>query len=219
LSLIGGSAAVCDTIILMLKLISTLALAFFSSPIAGYQLTDLGTISGASSIMATSINNHGTVVGYTNFPDDGGNSAFILERDAFKVLDPLPGGPWAKAYAINDRGLVTGVSAGVFNGTSMAHATLWSGGSAKDLGTLGGYGSQARAINAAGQVAGFSDEEKSATSQIVPFIWSNGAMKALPTLGQRNNFAYGINDRGDVVGSVEKLGWFARRFMEGQQAN
>lgn len=93
------------------------------------------------------------------------------------------GSGWA--FAINDAGLVAGISVGS-TWDSIATATVWNRGTAITLGTGVAYG-----INNAGQVAGRSDD--------VAIVWtmtSNGI--AATSLG--GGIANGINDIGQVVG-------------------
>jgi len=65
-------------------------------------------------------------------------------------LGTLGGGHASFAYAINDAGQVAGGSTTADSGYSVA--TLWSGGTAQNLGTLGGIASTAAGINDAGLV-------------------------------------------------------------------
>jgi probable HAF family extracellular repeat protein len=84
------------------------------------------------------------------------------------------------------------------------HASLWSGGSMTDLGTLGGgTNSQANAINASGQIVGWSD---TLTGLEDATLWINGQIVDLNTVlspAMANTFlltsATGINDKGQIV--------------------
>ena len=66
-------------------------------------------------------------------------------------LPPLPGGDFSAATAINERGDVVGESS---TAGGDRHAVVWSGGSVRDLGTLGGSSSSAVGINENGLIAG-----------------------------------------------------------------
>ena len=82
-----------------------------------------------------------------------------------------PGGTGA-AFAINASGQVVGVA--VHYGNGDAHATLWNGTTATDLGTLGGSYSVGRGINASGQVVGYSYTAGDVRSD--PFLYISGQM-------------------------------------------
>jgi probable HAF family extracellular repeat protein len=83
-------------------------------------------------------------------------------------------------------------------GDAAQHATLWSGGVATDVGTLGGTGSWAVGINNAGQVVGTSGGHAT--------LWSGGVASDLGTLGGTWSEAYGINNAGQVVGGSYTAG-------------
>jgi probable HAF family extracellular repeat protein len=75
-------------------------------------------------------------------------------------LGTLPGGDWSRAEAINDQGLIVGISG--TDGEEGWHAFAWTGFTARmtDLGTLPGVSKQAvqhiAAVNATGLVLGTS---------------------------------------------------------------
>lgn len=75
-----------------------------------------------------------------------------------------------------------------------SHAFLWSNGTIKDLGTLGGNASKGVAINRLGEVVGSADTKTGSSDQ---FLWNGG--KSLVDIGNWN--AAGINDSGQVSGS------------------
>lgn len=112
------------------------------------------------------------------------------------------------AQAINDAGLIVGQSA--IAGNLGSHATVWFGGSARDLGTLGGTTSGAYAINNAGVIVGWSATTgASATKHAVRFtVNSQGVPTGLTDLGVLTappssatwSYAYGVNDAGQIVG-------------------
>lgn len=105
--------------------------------------------------------------------------------------------------------------------TSSTHATLWRGGQALDLGTLGGPNSNVAwpVKNNRGLISGIAETaatdplgENWSCSAFFPtvthhtclgFVWEGGVMRPLPTLGGNNGFATGANNRGQVVGWAE----------------
>jgi probable HAF family extracellular repeat protein len=110
------------------------------------------------------------------------------------------------ATAINSKGQIVGY---VFNSGTL-RAFLWSNGTMRFLGNLGGGTSFAYAINEAGQVAGMS---LTATNQQHAFLWENGIMRDLGTLGADGSTALGIDAIGRVVGYTEKVGGPTRAFL------
>jgi len=94
------------------------------------------------------------------------------------------------AYDINDVGQVVGVA---------GNPTLWSGGNAISLGTLGGLGSVAYGINNAGQVVGFSAGPNGFGRAV---LWNGTTpIKLGPLPGGTDSLASDINDVGQVVGN------------------
>jgi probable HAF family extracellular repeat protein len=72
-------------------------------------ITLLGTLGGTESF-ATSINNHGQIVGYSRIAGDQANHAFLWERGVMTDLGTLDGS-WSQAFGINDHGDIVGLSA------------------------------------------------------------------------------------------------------------
>lgn len=123
---------------------------------------------------------------------------FISQR-----LAPIGGDTVSVAVGIDQYGNAVGGSgpcASVGLGIG-AHAVLWQGGRAIDLGTLGGeMNNIAFAINHQGQVVGISD--LAGDNATHAFLWQEGLMRDLGTLRQDDTLvlAESINDRGEVVG-------------------
>ena len=132
---------------------------------------------------------------------------WMIESDGVpyvsQQLAPLAGDAISAGIAINDGGDVAGGSGSC---TSLglgigAHAVLWRGGTATDLGNLGGaMNNLAFALNNQDQVVGISDLEGDSVAHA--FLWQAGAMTDLGTLRSSDTLALAesINDRGDVVG-------------------
>ena len=114
-------------------------------------------------------------------------------------LGTLPGNSVAKAYALNDAAEAAGVS----ETPTAAIATIFSGGKATSISTLGGSVSLANAINSSGEIAGWNSYNSSASFDPQAFLYSNGSMKNInsASLFPSGTEAYGINSSGEVVGT------------------
>lgn len=152
-----------------------------------------------SSFLRPGINNAGQVVG------ESGNRAVVSSGGVTTTLAALPGSSSSYAYAINDAGQVVGDS--VVCGACNDRATLWDGGTAFDLGTLGGADSLAVDINNVSQIVGMSTTFAGGYHAT---LWSDGAIFDLNSFlaagalasGVLLNTAYGINDSGWIVGTA-----------------
>ncbi len=119
-----------------------------------------------------------------------------------RQLAPIAGDAVSVAFGINDKAEVVGASGpcvSVFG--SGAHAVLWRGGRAIDLGSLGGATNNlAAGLNNRGQVVGVSDLPGDSAAHA--FLWQDGTMKDLGVLRSDDTFALAesINDGGEVVG-------------------
>jgi len=151
------------------------------------------------------INDQGQVAGYSVLYDQSKNlyqpQSFVTSNGTVTSLGNLPGGRWNEATAMNNQGQVVGYVAFGANSGSLAptttHAYLYSNGSMKDLGTLGGSNSQASGINDAGQIVGNSTNAQGA---LQAFLYQKGSMQDLGTLGGVNSQAMAINNAGQIVG-------------------
>ena len=153
-------------------------------------MQDLGTLGGNYS-GGNGINDSGQIAGYAQ----DGNTYYHAAIDS--------GGSWQNlgidfgagasfGFCINNHGQVAGYS-WINYDNNVAHAFLYSGGSAKNLGTLGGGASMAEGINNSGEVVGQSDTRNGAWCA---FLYSNGSMQSLAPASAAN----GINDLGQIVG-------------------
>jgi len=170
------------------------------------QLIDLGSLEPDvryASSSAAALNEHGTVVGYSNkrvSPVLISIRAFRWKAATGMVELGTLGGDMSYATDVNEWEQVAGTAQ---LPDENLHAVVWDAqGHIRDLGTLGGRGSFAYNINNRGQVVGVSDD---ASGKLRPFIWE--ATTGMVDLGlPQTDFAYlsGINDFGVVVGTWVK---------------
>jgi probable HAF family extracellular repeat protein len=167
--------------------------------------TDLGTLPGYSTSVATHINNRGQVAGSSTLLPVGNTHAFFWADGAMTDLGTLGGenasplGIKTLASGMNDRGQVVGFS---LSPSGNYHAFLWANGTMTDLGTLPGDDtSLAMGINNRGQVVGVSVTSGQNFAWHA-FIWENGVMIDLGTLGPLGSSATGINEHGQVFGET-----------------
>jgi len=157
-------------------------------------MTDLGLPEGARSSSASDINDRGQIVGESLY---GSLFHAVLWQDGVLTdLGTLGGtgtlvGTGASAVAINERGVILGVSE---SASRALHPVLWQDGVLTDLGTLTNSRTSANGLNEQGQVIG-------ATQTAV--LFDDGAMIDLGMLeGYGLGSAKAINDCGQVVGSL-----------------
>jgi probable HAF family extracellular repeat protein len=142
-----------------------------------------------------------------------GASKSNLPRYVVTDLGTVPGGDGVNdvPFSISNNGLAAGV---VSLPGFTSHAALWSGGTATDMGTLGGPDSWSFGVNPRGQASGWAETGISdpngedycgfGTHLICRgFVWQAGRMTPLSTLGGNNAAGAQINNRGDVVGYAE----------------
>lgn len=118
-------------------------------------------------------------------------SSTYIVRD----LGVLPGGNFAVATGINNRGDAVGYA---YYATGDMHAVMYSGGEVHDLGLL--PGSSATAINDNGQIAGVSGGGGAAHG----FLLDSGGMTPLGTWpGGFSSAATAINNAGQITGHAD----------------
>lgn len=133
-------------------------------------------------------------------------SGFRAERacvwdGALTVLGPLSGSAWSLASDSSPDGWVVGQA--IPAGAIEPVATLWVGGVASSLGTLGGSWSTAMAIDGARRVVGVAQNGAGAPHAFRFDLSPAGVVLArrdLGVLAGDDSAAYGINDAGTIVG-------------------
>lgn len=151
-----------------------------------------------SSGRASAINGDGQVAGLF------GSTAALWEAQSGQYIDlgTWPGDSASEAFAINEGGVVVGVS---WSSSYQPHGVVWSQGQAFDLGTLsGGTESMALAINNNDQVVGWSDAPDGAHHAV---LWDlvKGQMHDLRTGDGDFAEATGINDGNEIAGWIEDM--------------
>ena len=147
-----------------------------------YDVTDLGTLGGASSV-AFAVSANGQVAGWATDALDNTEAVIFGGAVRFSLGD-------GQATGINDSGQVSGAMSS--GGTT--HGVVWSGGSVLDFGA----NTSAAAINDAGQVAGSTNHA---------FLYQNGIETDLGTLaGGSWTLAEGLSGNGDVAGYGDTTG-------------
>ncbi len=183
------------------------------------QIRELHPLPGDSVGMAFWINDHGQAVGSTGScantsvpPFAIGPHAVMWDKDgSVHDLGNLGGtanpgllGIGNVAFAINNRGHVTGVS--VLPGDTNIHAFLWTKTKLmQDLGTLpGDLNSAGLGMNNLGDIVGASIDGDVATGFPRAMLWHSGVMNDLNALVADSPLylltAFTINDRGEIVG-------------------
>lgn len=159
----------------------------------GYTAIDLGSLGGRLAV-ATDINDHGHVVGYSSpAPDDFITQRAFLWKDGVMIDLGTLGGDITRATAINDAGQVIGWGS---NATGTNQAFLWEAGVVTPIARSPDEHTDVWGMNEAGQVVG----SILTSDGLLPFIWHHGSFTYLPTLGGSHGVALSINDAGQVAG-------------------
>jgi probable HAF family extracellular repeat protein len=140
-----------------------------------FHVVNLPSLGGTSS-RGNSINNRGSVAGFSNLPGDQSRHA-ILWRHGLAIDLGTLGGPNSNvAWPVkNNRGMIVGIAQ---TATPEPLGERWS-------------------------CSAFFPGPNNIGYTCLGFVWEKGVMRALPTLGGNNGFATGANNRGQVVGWAE----------------
>lgn len=185
-----------------------LAIGLSGKALAGYIITDLGTLGGGFSL-GSSLNNHRQVVGSSQNLS-GVTRAFIYTNSTMQDMGILSSvipydSAGSNAAGINAHGHVTGGSRLITGSPlkNVEHAFIFDGAVMHDIGTLGGDNSNGAAINDDGQIVGSSELSSGANHA---FFYDQGVMTDLGTLGGTNSWGNDVNSHGVVVGSSQRSG-------------
>lgn len=190
---------------------STPVMPIVSSGVAGWEITDLGTLGGAAT-NPTAINDRGQVVGVSCVVDGcelsdrdgrtinvglspkGVSSGFLWESGTMRKVAG-PGGASATPYAIDEQGRIVG--------ESRQGAFVSQDGRARRLGPLRPQATTAAyATNERGRIVGSQSETVNGPTgfDAHAFLWEAGRKRDLGTLGGHIGVATAIDERGRVVG-------------------
>ena len=161
---------------------------------------DIGTLGGAATY-AVGLNNVGQVTGRSTLPS-GFEHAFVWRTGSGMIdLGTLPGAANSAASAINNLGVVAGISEGV--PATPPHAFRWS--AADGMEDLGAFTagvpsySNATALNDAGLITGNSD---TAASDRHAFAWTRArGLVDIDTFGSRDSSPVAVAAKGQVAGA------------------
>lgn len=165
----------------------------------GKATVDIGTLGGPST-NAVDVNDAGQVTGRSTLPS-GLEHAFVWRSGSGMIdLGVLPGAANSAAAAINNRGVVVGISEGA--PATPPRAFRWS--AADGMEDLGAFTSglasfsSATALNDAGLIAGNSD---TAALTRDAFVWTRaGGMVDISAPGSGDAFPVAVGARGQVAG-------------------
>ena len=163
------------------------------------RVTRLAALGDEESI-AFSINDSGTVAGYSRAPD-WTDSTFLMRRgETIQVQrnNTYHGSP----ALLNNRGdLAVNYETERWYQICDCFGGRWRNGVLTPLGTLGGPSfNYPTDINNRGEIVGYSHN---ADRVLRAYLWRDGTIRDLGTLGGSGSEATGINDLGEIVGHAE----------------
>jgi len=168
---------------------------------------------GASDTYAFGINESGTVVGYWDLLDAGGNvlvyHGFIFKDGGFAEVN-FPGSGDTAALGINARGDIVGVwDSGVTSPTGHGFVCSQKG-DCSSFDVPGATITQADDINAQGQIVGTYIDSGGAQHA---FLDDGGNFASFDFPGARATAAWGINSAGQIVGTYRNAGNVPHGFL------
>lgn len=185
-----------------MRLSSFLVFTGLAAAEAIYNVTDLGTLGGATA-QAFGLSSTGQAAGSAT-TISGYEHAFTSTGSGILDLTVNSGATEGSAWGVNAAGQIVGTQFTI----GAAFATLWMNGTAQAIGGAGSYG---LAINEAGQTAGMIT---AANGQGHAFRTVNGAIQDLGVLpGGSWSAAYGINAAGQAAGYGMTSGGMFRAFL------
>jgi probable HAF family extracellular repeat protein len=186
------------------------SLAFAPILISGHQQMSLKIPQGYQNGFAYSLNNKRNAVGWANTTLNPVDSfsvthAFLFAHDQASDLGTL-GGRWSRAYAINNRDMIVGISE---LANEQQRAFWYVDGKMSPLAPLpGGQSSVAFAVNDKGTVAGGSEVAHTNSAKVVvhAVLWRNSVPTDMGVLQPSgNSVAHAINNHDEAVGTADGL--------------
>ncbi|HEV3037168.1 MAG TPA: DUF3466 family protein [Candidatus Angelobacter sp.] len=184
------------------------SLSFSPLLISGHQQLPLKIPQGYQNSFAYSLNDKRNAAGWANTTLNPVDSfsithAFLFTRDQATDLGTL-GGSWSRAYAINNRDTIIGISE---SANQQQQAFQYVDGKMSPLPPLpGGQSSVAFAVNDAGTVVGGSEvpHTNSVKVEVHAVLWRNGVPTDLGVLHPNSSsVAHAVNNHNEVVGTAD----------------
>lgn len=184
-------------------------------------MTDLGSLGDGFNSLASSLNDRGWSIGFSQTGVIDPLSGFPQIRATLWIgrrivnLGVVPGGSESAGTTVNNAGQAVGISDnGVPDPFSLLglgvqiRTFLWEQGELRDIGTLGGpdaapgpgCNNQRPGVIVGTSYTSFTPSETTGIPTQDPFLWHNGKMWDLGNLGGTVSFGQCANNRGEVIG-------------------